>query len=210
MNGLTPAEGLQIALAAPWKLRNEIARLAWLPLARLRFALAGVAWGPGWALYGLPIVQRHRAASIRIGARLSVRSAYGSNPLAPHHPTVITAREAGAALTIGDDFSITGGSLVCALRVTIGDRVMVGANCVITDTDFHPIDPVVRRAHPNAGATAPVTIGDDVFIGMNCLILKGVTIGAGSAIGAGSVVTRDVPAGAVAAGNPARVLHMGG
>ncbi len=200
-------DGLAIAAAAPWKLRNELARLALLPLARLRFALAGVTWGEGWALYGLPIVQRHRAASIRIGARCALRSTYASNPLAPAHPVVLTAREPGALLTIGDDFGITGGSIVCALRVTIGDRVMVGADTVITDTDFHPIDPAHRRAQPSDGARAPVVIGDDVFIGMRCLILKGGTIGAGAVIGAGSVVTHDVPPGAVAAGNPARVVR---
>jgi acetyltransferase-like isoleucine patch superfamily enzyme len=199
-------EGLAIALAAPWKLGNEVSRLAVLPLARLRFALAGVTWGEGWMLYGVPIVQRHRAASIHIGARCALRSTFASNPLAPAHPVVLTAREPGALLTIGDDFGMTGGSIVCALRVTIGDRVMVGANSVITDTDFHPLDPLERRAQPSAGARAPVVIGDDVFIGMGCLILKGVTIGAGAVIGAGSVVTRDVPPGAVAAGNPARVV----
>jgi len=204
---MTPRAAAALALAAPWKLRNELARLALLPLARYYFALAGVGWGRGWALYGLPIIQRHRDGRILIGDRLNLRSTYASNPLAPAHPVVLTAREAGAVLTIGDDFGMTGGSIVCALRVTIGARVTVGANCVITDTDFHPLDPALRYQRPDDGATAPVTIADDVFVGMHCLILKGVTIGRGSVIGAGSVVTRDVPPGVVAAGNPARVVR---
>ncbi|MBK8022406.1 MAG: hypothetical protein IPK19_13520 [Chloroflexi bacterium] len=181
--------------------------MAILPLVRLQFALAGISWGKGWMIYGRPIVQRHRAGAIRIGSHLMLRSWAASNPLAPNHPVVLTAREAGSILTIGDHFGMTGGAVVCAERVTIGHRVFVGANTVITDTDFHPLDAATRRANPADAVTAPVVIEDDVFIGMACLILKGVTIGQGSVIGAGSVVTRDVPPGVIAAGNPARVIR---
>jgi acetyltransferase-like isoleucine patch superfamily enzyme len=83
----------------------------------------------------------------------------------------------------------------------------VGANSVIVDTDFHPISPEDRILNPNEGKTADVIIEDDVFIGMNCLILKGVTIGRGSLIGAGSVVIKDVPPGMIVAGNPAEPVR---
>jgi len=63
-----------------------------------------------------------------------------------------------------------------------------------------------RRLRPQDAKIAPVVIEDDVFIGMNCLVLKGVTLGRGCVVGAGSVVTRDVPPGMVAAGNPAKVI----
>ena len=160
-------------------------------------------------MFGLPIIQKHRTSTIDIGSRLTLRSAMRSNPLSPSHPVVISTREAGASIQIGDDFGMTGGSIVAATRITIGDRVMVGANCVITDTDFHPVDPTVRRDTPALAATAPVEIGDEVFIGMNSLMLKGVTIGARSVIGAGSVVASDIPPDAIAAGNPARVIRPG-
>jgi acetyltransferase-like isoleucine patch superfamily enzyme len=91
--------------------------------------------------------------------------------------------------------------------VTIGDNVAVGTNSTIVDTDFHPVDPRLRRENPAKAKTAPVVIEDDVFIGMNCLILKGVTIGRGGVIGAGSVVTKSVPPGMLAVGNPARVAR---
>ena len=102
---------------------------------------------------------------------------------------------------------MTGGTLCAAERITIGDNVTVGANSTIVDTDFHPIEPESRRLTPQDAKTDPIVIEDDVFIGMNCLVLKGVHIGRGSTVGAGSVVTRDVPPGVIVAGNPARVVQ---
>ena len=101
---------------------------------------------------------------------------------------------------------MTGATIVAAERIEIGDRVFLGANATIVDTDFHPLDPQTRRIDVLAGRHAPVLIESDVFIGMNSLILKGVQIGTGSVIGAGSVVVRDVPPGVIAAGNPAQVV----
>ena len=85
---------------------------------------------------------------------------------------------------------------------------------MIYDTDAHPIDYMARRGlkkvdlnNPRTFVqSAPVTIEDDVWIGANCIILKGVTIGARSVIGAGSVVTKSIPADCIAAGNPCRIV----
>lgn len=200
-------QAARLAAETPWKALNEIERLILLPLARLRFLTAGVAYGQGWKLYGLPIIQKHRRSTLTIGARLELRSTARSNPLGPNRPCILSTRRADARLVIGDDFGMTGGSIVCEEAITIGHRVIVGCNTVIADTDFHPLDADERRANPLNGATAPVIIEDDVFIGMQCLILKGVTIGRGSVIGAGSVVTRSIPPGVIAAGNPARVIR---
>lgn len=198
---------MQMASDTPWKAVNEIERLLLMPLVRLQFGLTGVAWGSGWRLYGLPIIQKHRRSELKIGARLELRSTVRSNPLGPNRPVFLSTRRPRAILMIGDDFGMTGGSIVAEQRVTIGSRVTVGANTIIADTDFHPLDALARHNLPLDGATAPVVIEDDVFIGMQSLILKGVTIGAGSIIGAGSVVTRDVPPGVIAAGNPAKVIR---
>lgn len=198
------AESLRQARLMPWKAGNELHCWLILPLAWL--ALRGIDIGAGWRLYGLPIIQRHRQSRIRIGRGLNLRSTRASNPLGANHPVIISARRAGARLSIGDDFGMTGGSIVCDERVSIGDRVWAGANAVISDTDFHPLEAEARRLRPLDARTAPVEIADDVFIGVNALILKGVRIGAGAVIGAGSVVRRDVPPGAVVAGNPAQVI----
>ena len=201
---LLSRESLRQARLMPWKAGNELRRLLLLPCAC--WALRGLTVGGGWRCYGLPIIQRHRQSEIRIGRRMNLRSTARSNPLGPYHPVIISTRRAGARLTIGDDFGMTGGSLVCDERISIGDRVWVGANSVIADSDFHPLEPQRRSEAPLDARTLPISIGDDVFIGMNALILKGVSIGAGAVVGAGSVLRRDVPAGAIVAGNPAVVV----
>lgn len=89
-------------------------------------------------------------------------------------------------------------------HVTIGDRTLIGPNVSIYAAG-HPIAPEDRATQWEYGA--PVHIGNDVWIGGSCVILAGVNIGEGSVVGAGSVVTRDVPPNTVVVGNPARVLR---
>lgn len=199
-------EQVRDALGIRWKIVNEIIRLLYYPVVRLGAAWAGVRWGRGWWIYGPPIWLIHPRSRVTIGDRLNLRSLPRTNPLGPNRPCVICTWTADARLTIGSDFGMTGGSVVCAESITIGDRVWMGANSIIADTDFHPLNAAARRADPTQGQTAPIVIEDDVFIGMQAIILKGVRLGRGCVIGAGSIVTRDVPPGMIAAGNPARVI----
>lgn len=191
---------------APFKLRNHAQRLLLLPAVRARFALAGVDWGDGWRIFGMPIIQRVRGSQIQLGDRLELRSNRGSNPLGLEQPVVLATRTRDALISLGNDCGLSGVAVVAASAIRLGDRVLVGANSLICDTDFHPLEPARRRAAPAAGASAPVTIEDDVFVGTRALILKGVRIGRGAVVGAGAVVTRDVPAFSIVAGNPARVV----
>ena len=141
------------------------------------------------------------------GPGLCLRSSTRSNPLAPNHPVVLCTWKAGARIEAGANFAVTGGTLCAAESIAIGDNVTIGANCTIVDTDFHPLRSEDRRLKPQEAKTAPIVIEEEVFIGMTCLVLKGVRIGRGSVVGAGSVVTRDVPAGDIIDGNPARVIR---
>lgn len=99
------------------------------------------------------------------------------------------------------NFNLT---LVDDTDVYIGDSVMIGPNVTIA-TAGHPVDPELRRKV--AQFNIPVRIGNNVWIGAGAVILPGVTIGDDSVIGAGSIVTKDIPAGVVAVGNPCRVLR---
>jgi acetyltransferase-like isoleucine patch superfamily enzyme len=204
---LSPAQAVRAVMQSPWIALYMLEAALWYPAIRLTFAGAGVRWGRRWQIFGRPVIQRHRQSTMILGDGLILRSTVRSNPLGAAHAVVLSTRRPGAVLRIGDNFGMTGGVIVAEERVEIGHNVMLGANCMIIDSDFHPLDPVERRTTPMAGATAPIVIEDDVFIGTNTLVLKGVTIGASSVIGAGSVVTRDVPPGVIAAGNPARVIR---
>jgi acetyltransferase-like isoleucine patch superfamily enzyme len=121
-------------------------------------------------------------------------------------------------IAIGDYCYFTNVVLLCELELRIGSYVAIGWNTAIADSDFHPIAPAERIADAVAcsplgkGRPRPpiarkaVVIEDDVWIGPGCTILKGVTIGRGAFVEAGSVITKDVPAGARVMGNPARVV----
>jgi maltose O-acetyltransferase len=89
--------------------------------------------------------------------------------------------------------------------IVIGDDVQIGPNVQLL-TPTHPVDPDQRRA--GWEAAAPITIGDNVWLGGGAIVLPGVTIAGDTVVGAGSVVTRDLPAGVVAVGNPARVIRQ--
>jgi acetyltransferase-like isoleucine patch superfamily enzyme len=191
-----------------WKIQNKFWSLLAYPYIRLLFAVNKIPWGRKWHFFGVPIIQKHRRSTMHFGPYFNLRSSVRSNPLGPNHPVILCTWQAGAILEIGSHFAMTGGALITAERITIGDRVNIGANTTVLDTDFHPLNAETRWLHPQDAVTKPVTLEDDVFVGMNCLILKGVTIGKGSVIGAGSVVPRDIPAGVIAAGNPAHVIRQ--
>jgi acetyltransferase-like isoleucine patch superfamily enzyme len=109
----------------------------------------------------------------------------------------------GGRLELGDRVFVNyGASLSAHSLVRIGDRCLIGQYTIIMDCDYH--SPEDSESH---GETRPIVIGDGVWIGARVIVLKGVTIGSGAVVAAGSVVTRDVPAGAVVAGVPAQVIR---
>ena len=95
---------------------------------------------------------------MQFGSGLSLRSSVRSNPLGANHPVILCTWQSRAVLEIGSDFAMTGGSLCAATGIKIGDRVNIGANTTILDTDFHPLDPETRRVHPQEASNAPVVI----------------------------------------------------
>lgn len=88
--------------------------------------------------------------------------------------------------------------------ITIGDDVQIGTNVQLLPPS-HPLEPEPRRAKWESAR--PIAVGDNVWLGSGVIVLAGVTIGEDSVVGAGSVVTRDLPAGVVAVGNPARIVR---
>lgn len=156
-----------------------------------------------------PIITRAPSSRITLGNRVHLISSPRAAVLGIAHRTILRTKAAGAIIELGDDVGVTGGAIVAAHRVTIGYGSMLGANVLITDTDFHPIDSADRRYAPRPESVPKdaVRIGRNVFIGTGCIVLKGVSIGDNSVVGAGSVVSSSIPANSIAAGVPARVLR---
>jgi carbonic anhydrase/acetyltransferase-like protein (isoleucine patch superfamily) len=116
------------------------------------------------------------------------------------HDVGLHLRDRGAVIEIGDGSFVNHRSeIVAHERVTIGRGCLLAWDVQVVDSDSHRVD---GRPH-----TAPITLGDRVWIGCRATVLKGVTVGDGAVVAAGSVVTRDVPARALVAGNPARVVR---
>lgn len=107
------------------------------------------------------------------------------------------------AITIGDYVMISPGTRISACNsIEIGHSVMMANGVYITDSDWHGVYDRTRRDM----AHKPVRIADNVWLGDHCTVLKGVRIGENSIVAAGAVVSRDVPANVVVAGNPATVV----
>ena len=116
------------------------------------------------------------------------------------HDVQLHLRDRGAVLSLGDGTFVNHRTeIVAHERVSIGRDCLIAWDVLVLDSDSHSVD--------GAAPTAPVTIGDRVWIGCRATVLKGVTVGDGAVVAAGSVVVADVPARALVAGNPARVVR---
>ena len=175
-------------------------------LLAFRWRGQGLILGNRVVCYGAPIVSLAPRSRIHIGDHCVLCSRSTQTALGVNHPVVLRTLRPGAEIRIGEKVGMSGTTICAAECVVIGDRCMIGANVTIVDTDFHSLDPDIRSSPEDALAakTKAVEIGKDVFVGYGSIILKGVKIGDRAVIGAASVVTRDVPAGMIVTGNPAR------
>lgn len=188
---------------------NKYAHLWYTPWNKLSFLLNGVSFGKGLKVRGRIHVMRHyENTSITIGNHVSINSAGWANPIGCGSKTYFQIFDEGK-IEIGDNCGISNAAFTSASKIKIGNHVMIGAGCHLFDTDFHSsdYDERIRGGAKSHGKTKPIIIEDGVFIGAGCFILKGVTIGKHSVIGAGSVVTKDVPENEIWAGNPAAFVR---
>lgn len=122
-----------------------------------------------------------------------------------------------ASVCIGDRTFIGKSNIVCADNINIGNDVLISWGCTIVDHNSHPIAWGKRAKDVSDWKknikdwtnviVSPIVVMDKVWIGFGVILLKGVTIGEGAIIGAGSVVTKDVPPWTIVAGNPARIIR---
>lgn len=165
--------------------------------------------GGNYRLIGSFYIRLRKTSRIIIGQNLIISSGLCYNPITRNIKTALFV-ENNAILEIGDNVGISGVCLWAHESITIGNNVKIGGDSVIIDSDCHAIDWQVRssREDQKRKINKPIVIEDDVLIGARSIILKGVTIGARSVIGAGSVVVKDIPSDCIAAGNPCKVIKF--
>lgn len=184
-----------------------IRKYCWV-VTYIKFKANGVIVNNNFKANGTPLVNINLKGAVRIGKGLIINSGNYHNMIGRQQKCLFVVR-ANGVLTIGDNLGISCSALYCADKITIGNNVRIGNDTAIYDTDFHDLNAANRTSIPEITShikTGPVVIEDNVFIGSSCTILKNVTIGRNSIVGAGSVVTKSIPADEIWAGNPARFI----
>lgn len=163
----------------------------------------GVELGGSCSFYGPVLFNRTGHSRIVIGSNCVFRSAYWANEVGLNRPCMLSTSAPGAEIVIGDGCGLSGTVIAATESVVLGEHVLCGANVTIMDSDVHqPESPKLGRARH-----APVIIEDGAWLGLNVVVLKGVTIGRGAVVAAGSIVVDSVPERVVVAGQPAVVIR---
>lgn len=179
---------------------------------------SGLPFDSSWNIQGRPriitrawydrLLRGMKGGTITIGNKFSCFNSVTSNSIGLIQPCVFDVLENGSFIKIGNNVGISGSTLNATIGITIEDNVNIGSGCIITDTDSHPIEYAERIANnKHATKAAPIIIKEGAFIGARSIVMKGVTIGTHSVIGAGSVVTKSIPDNCIACGNPAKVTR---
>ena len=158
---------------------------------------------------GLPIINISRTGYLKIGDNCKINSSTNSNPIGRNTPSMLIVRD-GAQLIIGNNVGMSGSTIICHKEVNIGNNVKIGGNVCVYDTDFHSLkskERAITEEDKSKTKSKKVILENNVFIGAHSTILKGVTIGENSIVGACSLVSKDVPANEIWGGNPATFIR---
>lgn len=192
-----------------WALDHLVARFLvfvcsfWM---RIIFVMNGAICGKKLKVDGTIKVRCSRKGSITIGDNCKINARTGSNLIGRNNPVIFHCKSEGS-IQIGNNCGLSFVVISSSAGISIGDNTIIGANVRILDHNYHSLNFMDRRdgdLDQRGVKSAPIKIGNDVFVGANTFILKGVDIGDRVIIGAASVVSCDIPAGEVWAGNPAR------
>lgn len=196
-----------------YKLLRRLAREVILFFDRTRtiflFSVNHVSYRQNFITNGVPIIGVHRFGRMTIGSHFRMNNGILHNQIGRNQRCIFKVEKNGI-LEIGNNVNISSTAIVCCEKITIKDNVKIGGNVTIYDTDFHSLE-ISERTKMNEDLSLrvnkPIVIEKNVFIGAHCTILKGVRIGEGAIIGAGSIVTKDVPSNEIWGGNPAKIIR---
>ena len=198
---------IRLAYRALRKVRFLILRQFFTPLTKFLFYINGIKYGNNLKISGFLKIDITKRGFVRLGDNLSINSGHNYNVIGRQQKTIIVV---DGKLTIGSNVGMSSTAIVCKHKISIGNHVKLGGGVCIYDTDFHSLDPKIRRDSNldklNAKSAA-IVLEDNVFVGAHSTILKGVTVGENSIIGACSLVSRSIPANQIWGGNPARFIR---
>jgi len=173
------------------------------------FYVNGVSYNKNFITKGVPLIGVNRIGSLIIGSHFRMNNGILHNQIGRNQRCIFKV-EKNAVLEIGNNVNMSSTAIVCCEKITIKDNVKIGGNVTIYDTDFHSLEVNERtklQEDLSLRVNKPVVIEENVFIGAHCTILKGVTIGKNAVIGAGAIVTKDVPENEIWGGNPAKIIR---
>jgi len=176
-------------------------------LWRLEFRIRGIQFTAPIHLVGQPICSRYPGSVISLGSGVALDSAIRSNRLGGFSPCVLRTVTPTARIRLGERVGLSNSVIVAGSSIEIGEDTILGSGVMILDNDFHIMGEGFSWVSECSKNSKPIKVGRGCFIGSRSMILKGVTLGDRAIIGAGAVVTKDVPAFSVAAGNPARIVR---
>jgi len=171
-----------------------------------KFTKLGIKIPSSLVFYGEPIFRIKNPSSVKFGNNVVLCSDPSKNDIGVNHPVILSCLNSNAIIKIGDNTGISGASISAMKKIIIGKNCLIGANVMIVDNDFHPIEPNNRRYSKENIGCGEVIIKDNVFIGTSTIVLKGVTIGENSVVAAGSVVTKNIDANSIYGGNPCKKI----
>ncbi len=180
-------------------IRSILSKLIYTFYCRTISLLFGIKIDKKSSFIGLTKFVRKPKTSIIIGTNCSFLSKSSSNLIGINRPCIIATHLPFAKIIIGNNCGLSGTVIGAFQSISIGKDVKCGANTLITDSNWHLKD-------PRSGIPKAIIIEDTVWLGEGVKVLKGVNVGENSIIGAGSVVTKDIPQNAIAAGNPCKII----
>lgn len=204
-------------IAKLYRLPRRLRMTFYILWNKVKFWMNDVEYGTGLKVHNVVYLTKHPEACMKIGSNVTITSGEAFNPLCRNIRASFCLERSASLIEIGDETGMSSPCIWAKERISIGNRVKIGGDCILMDSDAHNLDYRVRGSRERVGkmskdvltaTTAPIIIGDDVLIGTRCIILKGVSIGDRSIIAAGSIVTKSIPADCVAGGNPCRVIRM--
>lgn len=180
---------IDILFGQLWKLINYMSAKWWR-----------VKIGKNCKFKGKTIFRPLSPDAIIIGKNCIFNSNHRSNLIGIYSPCILSTIKSHATIVIGENCGFSGTVIASAISIKLGNNIKCGANTLITDSDWHSDD-------YRSGLDKEIIIEDNVWLGYGVKILKGVHIGKNSMIGAGSIVTHNIPANVIAAGNPCKVIR---